>query len=229
LKKFSNTIYMCIFLVLFFILNPAIPSNADMSGEEESLLSERSENVKNLSMALFLIKYGRENKSPVALLTAAEIMGGIYVVCEDKDNPEDAFLQEIYDILEEAKIMSGMDPYIENLSNEIEEDVEENQKDPSIKGELLRTIKFEDEIESEKTDTFYLSYEKNDEACICISGYEKTVLNLYVYDEYGSLIAKDESPNCECEVSWVSQEQGEFKIELKNQGKVKSRYIFIHN
>ncbi len=56
-----------------------------------------------------------------------------------------------------------------------------------------------------------------------------TDLDVYVYDENGNLIGKDEDPADTCVATWFPRSTGEFTIRVVNRGSVSNRYIIIVN
>jgi hypothetical protein len=57
-----------------------------------------------------------------------------------------------------------------------------------------------------------------------VSGDGDTDLDLYVYDEYGYLVAEDEGWGDECYVSWYQRWGGTYTIKIVNRGGVYNRY-----
>ena len=41
-------------------------------------------------------------------------------------------------------------------------------------------------------------------------------VDVYVYDEYGNLVAKDDDSSTACYVSWVPRWTGKFRVEVRN-------------
>ena len=59
---------------------------------------------------------------------------------------------------------------------------------------------------------------------VAILGDGDTDLDLYVYDENGNEIVSDTDGTDQCYVSWYPKWAGQFRIEIKNLGRVSNQY-----
>ena len=64
---------------------------------------------------------------------------------------------------------------------------------------------------------------------VFISGDGDTDLDMYVYDENGILIGKDDDYSDDCYVSWYPKWTGTFTVKVVNRGKVYNDYYLITN
>lgn len=84
-------------------------------------------------------------------------------------------------------------------------------------------------VNANSADVFHVTFRGGELARVALSGDGDTDLDLYVYDEYGSLIAKDDDSSDDCYVSWVPKWTGSFKIRVVNRGRVYNEYVLVTN
>src|ERR1044071_1370376 len=78
-------------------------------------------------------------------------------------------------------------------------------------------------------DTFNISFYGMEAASVAVVGDGDTDLDLYVYDQYGNLIAYDDSRGDNCVVSWTPRFTGRFTIKVVNRGSVYNDYGIATN
>jgi hypothetical protein len=195
--------------------------------------SAEAEAVQQLHLAHSLIDYGRKNKAPEGLITAARILAAHGTVAlEEKPTQETspgAPKSERTDkqagdisprgLLDEAKAMSGYNPAVVALANSVE-------FSRSAVGGPKRTV---DVVEPLEADVYKITFRGGEVARVAVSGDGDTRLDLYVYDENGNLIASAVGPGDDCLASWVPKWTGKFVIKVVNLGRVSNRYILVTN
>src|SRR5258708_7886140 len=67
-------------------------------------------------------------------------------------------------------------------------------------------------------------FRAGDEAVVTVSGDGDTDLDLYVYDDNGNLVAKDDDSTDQCLASWTPKWTGRFFIVVKNRGSIYNQY-----
>ena len=77
-----------------------------------------------------------------------------------------------------------------------------------------------DRVNAYSTITYYLNFIGGEKAEVRIKGDGDTDLDLYIYDSKGNLIVKDEGWTDSAEVSWTPSKTEQFKIVIKNLGRV---------
>ncbi len=195
--------------------------------------SANAEAVQQLHLAHSLIEYGRKNKAPEALITAARILSS-HGTSEMKekpthDNPADAPKAEKKEkkeadnspraLLEEAKKMSNNSPAIVTLANSIE----------LSRGAVGGPKRNVDVVKPLGTDQYRIAFRGNEIARFAVSGDGDTRLDLYIYDEFGNLVTSQVGPGDDCLASWVPRWTGDFIIRVVNRGIVSNRYIVLTN
>ena len=79
-------------------------------------------------------------------------------------------------------------------------------------------------VKAKATDVYTLSFVGGQQAKLSVIGDGDTDLDVYVYDENGNLIAKDDGPTDNCFVRWTPKWTGKFTIRVVNRGRVFNRY-----
>ena len=63
-----------------------------------------------------------------------------------------------------------------------------------------------------------LAFPAGRKATVTVKSKEKSDVNLYVYDAAKKVVAKDESPGPDCDVSFTPKEAGKYTLEVVNKG-----------
>jgi hypothetical protein len=84
-------------------------------------------------------------------------------------------------------------------------------------------------VEAFSTVTYAFNFQANQLAQVYVSGDGDTDLDLYVYDQNGSLVAYDEDWSDECLVRWIPNRTGTFTVVIKNLGRVWNQYYITTN
>jgi hypothetical protein len=195
--------------------------------------SAEAEAVQQLHLAHSLVDYGRKNKAPEALITAARILAANGTVAlEEKPTREaapgatkgaktDKPASEISPrtLLDEAKVLSGNNPALVTLANSVE----------LSRGAVGGPKRSVDVVEALEADVYKITFRGAEVARVAVSGDGDTRLDLYVYDENGNLITSQVGPGDDCLASWVPRWTGVFVIKVVNRGRVPNRYIIATN
>lgn len=99
----------------------------------------------------------------------------------------------------------------------------------NVKGRVLGATIVTRRVESNSQFIDYITLEGGELASILIKGDGDTDLDLYLYDENGNLIEKDDDNSDTCLVSFTPKWTGTFKIIVKNHGSVYNNYILSSN
>lgn len=79
-------------------------------------------------------------------------------------------------------------------------------------------------VEANDADVFELVFSAEREAVVTVKGDGDTDLDLYVYDRHGNLIVCDEGLSDSCIVRFWPFRTGNFRIVVRNRGKVFNVY-----
>ncbi len=237
-KRILLTGVSVIFLLFIFLIYSGVFAE---ESSPEKYSSESITEVEKLSEAYFLVKYGRETKSPLALLTAAEIMGSIKIVPGEKGpikkNEADGAYgcdteglnieADPFGLLEEAKIMSGENSLIVSLSGEIEEEIKKMQ---SVLNKADRGAVSEYSlIEPYETDIWSIPCDEGEWVSIEVRGNGSSNLDLFIYDKTDKLIGTDENKNDHCCATWLPEWSEDYRAEVVNRGEKNNNYVIIYN
>jgi hypothetical protein len=74
------------------------------------------------------------------------------------------------------------------------------------------------EVEEKGKTAVTLDFPADKEATITVHGDKKTDVYLFVFDEDGKQVAKDDSPGPDCEVKLTPKKAGKYTLEIRNLG-----------
>ena len=203
--------------------------------------------VSLLSQAGELVRYAQENESAVAMLAAVQMVERVQVqdnaqrlgtkksgqqnegeqVKEEKKGNTPAPTLDPQQLLAQAK------PWAKGNQNLLALiDAEAAKAKSSAGGTLGSTrgaITHRDSVNARAYDDYTISFYGGEVARVAIIGDGDTDVDLYVYDENGHLIAKDDDRTAECVVSFVPRWTGPFRVRVVNNGYVYSNYLLMTN
>jgi hypothetical protein len=84
-------------------------------------------------------------------------------------------------------------------------------------------------VNARATDVYTIKFNGGESARITVAGDGDTDLDLYVYDENGNLITKDDDNTDYCVVSWTPRWTGPFTVRVVNRGNVWNQYRITTN
>jgi hypothetical protein len=223
--------------------NPKQPNSSDQKGKEGTAAA-----VSMLSQATSLVSYARENESALAMLTAVQMLERVQLqdnaqrvgtkksglqtegeqVKEGKKGNTPAPTLDPQQLLAEAKPWAKDNP---NLTAMLDAEAAK-AKAGSAGGTLGSTrgaIVHRDSVNARAWDDYVISFYAGEVARIAVVGDGDTDVDLYVYDESGHLIAKDDDRTAECVVEFVPRWTGPFRVRVVNNGYVYSNYILMTN
>lgn len=212
--------------------------------EKEKSYNEGLLTVRKLSEAYELVRYGREEKSFLSLLTAAEIIGTSQIE-EDKQitvkkniPPEEdtAVIKEEYSygeeeacgLIEEAIVMSENNPAVVAVSDIIRKKTEEYHRNPESKG-THGAVSAHSLLSSYESEIWNIPCYPGEEAAVEIIGDGSSNLDIFVYDGCNNLIVMDNNKSDRCSVTWVPEWKEKFQTEVVNMNDKSNKYIIIYN
>jgi hypothetical protein len=182
-----------------------------------------------------LAKYGYNNYSASALITAAEILtkvqtqplnpsaitgGGQGGTTGKTEKPEFTPANLIAD----AKRYAAGDSTLLSYAAKVEAEIGQQTR-----GALGGPREQWDKVSANSALTYQLAFTAGRLAEIVVSGDGDTDLDLYVYDANGNLIEFDENYSDDCYVSWVPRWTGAYTIQIVNRGRVYNQFVIATN
>jgi hypothetical protein len=86
-----------------------------------------------------------------------------------------------------------------------------------------------DVVRAGHTNVYQWTFVGGEWEVLVVSGNGYTDLDLYVYDENGNLIAKDDDNSDDCLVRFIPRWTGRFTIKVVNRGDYANRYTIATN
>jgi hypothetical protein len=228
------------------VATPILAVDVDKSGDNRTApdaekMKEKdpsADAVAQLGMAHQLAQYGRQNKSPLALLAAAEVISSTPTTKLDQkpkseadSKPEGAAPKKkdraevtAEALVAEAKQLAGEDSQILALAAKVSDQIDEAPR--GRVGGPSRTVT---SVNALTTDVFTIPFRGGEVASIFVSGDGDTDLDLYVYDENGNQIASDDDYSDDCIVRFIPKWTGAFRVRVRNRGLVYNRYVLLTN
>jgi hypothetical protein len=222
------------------------------ASQERNISPEKGKEGSAAAVALVnqagdLVRYARENESPLAMLTAVQMIrrvrlqeGSARVGSKQSESKEGgkeakesakgqtpAPTLDGQKLLAEAKAWAKGDPHLLAL-------IEAESAKPGGASSLTLSvvggpINVKDRVEARTTDVFKFTFRGGELARIAVIGDGDTDLDLYVYDENESEIAKDVDRTDRCLVEWTPRRTGQFHVRIVNLGRVYNQYLLITN
>ena len=84
-------------------------------------------------------------------------------------------------------------------------------------------------VNARAADVYTISFRGGESARITVAGDGDTDLDLYVYDEFGNLVASDDDSTDYCVVGWTPRFTGPFTVRVVNRGGVYNQYRITTN
>jgi len=207
----------------------ATGANTDPAGKGDPA---KADAVSKHMLASQLIDYGQANKDALALVAAARILkqaparpveqaktskGG-------EDTPEKTKSGDRYSAagaLASAREIAKQDPTMLGLIGDVEA--------MSSRGRANGPASHQDRVRAKATDEYEIVFSGDEVARVAVIGDGDTDLDLYIYDENGNEICRDDDRTdtmiCEWEPRWT----GPFTIDIKNLGRVSNVYMMLIN
>lgn len=190
-------------------------------------------NIEKVQLASKLAKYGYANYSALALIEAASILNDVHAgdlkpeAFETGEgelgNKESKAEFTVAQLLNDAREYADGDATLLALVDGI--DIAESGHRGAAGGASC----WIETVNANTSDVYKIRFTAGQTAAVFVSGDGDTDLDLYIYDENGNLITKDDDYTDECYCSWTPMWTGTFIIEVKNRGNVYNRYAIYTN
>jgi hypothetical protein len=202
--------------------------------------------VSVLNEAGQLVRYARENESPLAMLTAVQMIERVrYQENSDrigakktdvstqsgpeaKSDQKEQNLAVTFDtqkLLAEAKGWAKGNPQLVAL---IDAEAGKHTSTGTL-GATTGPVVHHDKVFARHYDDFVVSFYAGELARVAVIGDGDTDLDLYIYDANGNLIVADTDYTDQCLVQFVPRWTGTFRVRVVNNGYVSNRYVLMTN
>ncbi|MBR6592363.1 MAG: hypothetical protein IKK81_07075 [Prevotella sp.] len=217
------------FLVMIAMMLPL----AGMAQEEKDTTVAIPQVERTLLMAADLSKYGYANNDALSLIQAARLSKQAGFVCVDCVKETMSRIETTNEgtksgkisldptkLLGDAKKIAGNDGVLLALIDDVNTNVR-----GAVGGEKYASSS----VNAGATDVYNISFRGGELAMVVVIGDGDTDLDLYVYDSYGNLIARDADYTDNCVVTWTPRWTGKFRIKIVNRGRVYNSYVLRTN
>lgn len=201
--------------------------------EKSDTAQPRNDNLERVRLASELARYGYENYAAAALIQAADILSSVpvqalqpeaYVPGEGttgEKTPKPEF--EVGQLLRDARSYADEDPTLLALADRV------HVPEGVSRGRVGGASKTLESVKANATDRYTIKFYGGEVAEIFVSGDGDTDLDLYVYDDNGNLIEKDDDYTDDCYCRWTPRWTGSFTVKIVNRGNVYNRYTMWTN
>jgi hypothetical protein len=206
-----------------------------------------SSGVSILSQAALLVRYARENESPVAMIAAMEMINTVRLQDgTDRIGEKQSAQQQTGEhgtearktntpaptldpnkLLEEAKPWTARDTHLTALLND--ELKKTRPVSTSTLGSTRGVIVHRDSVRARSYDDFLISFDGQEQARIAVVGDGVTDLTLIVFDEGGHEIVRYDNRSSACAVGFTPRWTGPFRVRVLNRSDIYSNYLLITN
>lgn len=201
-------------------------SNADPA--KAGVSSESASAVATAATAMSLVRYGDANKDALALITAARLLkqagssneklqaqSGVNTPAK---TAEDA--RTVESLLARARTYAAGDVTLVALAD----DVARSGSRGAVGGpKQARSV-----VGSRSRDSYKVTFREGEPARVLVSGDGDSDLDLFIYDENGNLVCKDDDATDDMICGWTPRWTGRFTIRIVNLG-VANEYIIMTN
>lgn len=190
--------------------------------------------VDAVALAADLASYGYGTNSPLALLTAAELLlqtsptplggkqGAPMPAVTAKAGTAVTF--EPGAMIAAARSMAGDNSSVAALATQLQ-----NRLATGSKGAVGGPRSTVDRVLSNSTDVWEIRFRGGERGSIRVDGDGDTDLDCYVYNSAGTLVAYDADMTDYCVLDWYQPSAGNIRLEIRNLGDVYNEYILSTN
>lgn len=184
--------------------------------------------VESMSTAYALIRYGEQNKDPLALISAARILQTVGAspfrgeraggTPGEAKSPTDS--RSVESLLLRAKTMAGNRADIVALADDVAQ--------AGARGRVEGPGRTRSVVNTRATESYRLNFRGGERALVLVSGDGDSDLDLFVFDENGNLICKDDDQTDDMVCAWTPRWTGTFRVQIRNLG-VANEYVMATN
>lgn len=192
-----------------------------------------SDDFTSLQTANSLARYGYSVQSASALICAAEILAQIKTQplgskgqssqkgTEQVNTPE----YTPANLLKDAKKFAGNDKTMLAWAA----DVEKSLNNTKTRGAAGGPKEGREVAYGQGTVTFNIAFRANEWAEVYVSGSGSSILDIFIYDNNGNLVARTDVNTYDAYVSWVPRWTGSYQVVVRNLGNASNRFQLFTN
>lgn len=225
----SRRVGVAIALALTAVAGIAVAAEAGKgpNAGAKATASDTSAAVQALATADSLAIYGIQQSDPVALIQAAKMKKAAPAkALEAAKKTEGAGAKGAdkgtgYDLSADALLARAEGMAAGNATLQaLIADAKSTKSRGATRGPTVHS----DTVLAGNTDSYTISFRGGEEAAVLVSGDGDTDLDCFVYDEDGSLVAKDDDSTDECRLTFRPQRSMRYRVEIVNLGGVYNAY-----
>lgn len=236
--------YLLVLLALLCIGYSALQAQDNKDEVKEERKQEPSTDMQDLQLAVNLAQYGYANRSALSLIEAARMVNalGLRELEIEKSDEETGngdvgekaqkrtVKLETTQLLEDATEFAGDDSDVLAI---IEKEKAAFSTPPSdnnvFAGRVYGPAKASRRVSAYSRKIDYILFRGQEWAEVAVIGDGDNDLDLYIYDQNGRLVAKDDDYTDQCYVSFYPYSTASYTIVVKNRGRVYSNYWLLSN
>jgi hypothetical protein len=226
-------------LIIFLILViTAAGSYAQSDGRNDS---EQYDGFKYVAMARQLAMLGYEDQDPLFLITAAQTLLDYPVkgnITPDSIEMIEAGISPLKAggkiielnpaiLLDDARIMAAGDSVIETMIDRIRTKLSNGSVKP--RGRKFSPLIQEYLLNADGQVKLWATFNGKEIAEVFVTGNGNTQIDLCLYDKNNRLIDSDLKRTGDCYVSFTPSATTQFRIEIRNNGKVRNQCLLMTN
>lgn len=241
---------LSVFSVAIFFALPSYAADKEANKTATDEKKQIEPAVSQAALAAELALRGEKRQSPILLLAAAELLGGV------KESPRDAsevvIQQDESSAQKRTQLSSKSEPLVQSaleyakgdeellsfLKGRIEQlssrglVVSQGKDLPSvvIKGTTFKVLLKGKLLPGKFIELGNVIFEGKEPAIVLVAGDGDGDLDTWVYDaNTGGEIGKDTDNTSTCLIQWVTRFEGPFKIRVRNVGQQWENYVVLAN
>jgi len=238
MRIFFQTVSIIAVVVLLTVAGAvagkAPAEKAPNTGEKGGKVSPQAQAVSDYGLAAQLAAYGQKNDNPVALLAAAQIMKSIEV--QEKKREKQVAGTSVADAGEKKgakltpeSLLADAKKLVEGKDANMVALIDKESKQMGSRGRDKGPSETQERVLAEDTDIYHTTFKGKEVAKVLVISDGDCDIDLFVYDENGNLVAKDDDDTPHCLAEWTPKWTGSFTIKVKNWGSVYSDYVLMTN
>ncbi len=210
---------------------PAAPAGTAPTGANAEAKSGVSRGVLgDLALGYQLYGIGQESKDPLVVIAAARLIASVPLADRQREKVEsggtdatgaDKKPLDLTAVLAGARTLAQGNKTLLAMIADVEA--------TASRGRVGGSARSSTRVRAGGTDTFTERFRGQEVAEIAVVGDGDTDLNLYVYDENGNQVCKDDDFTDRLFCRWTPRWTGAFRIQIVNRGSVYNAYVIVNN